>query len=87
MAATLSLMRVLVVEDEVRMASVIRRSLAAVGMVADVAAHGEAALAMAIAVEYDAIVLDVMLPDISGFETCRMLREPRTTDPARPPAR
>jgi two-component system OmpR family response regulator len=68
-------MRVLVVEDEPRMASVIRRSLAKVGMVADVAARGEDAILMATAVEYDAIVLDVMLPGISGFETCRLLRD------------
>jgi len=64
-----------VVEDEPRMASVIRRSLGKVGMAADVAARGEDAILMATAVDYDAIVLDVMLPGISGFETCRLLRE------------
>jgi len=74
-------MRVLVVEDEPRMASVIRRSLATVGFVADVAARGEDAVSMATAVEYDAIVLDVMLPGISGFETCRMLRARRVWSP------
>ena len=63
------------VEDEPRMASVIRRSLGKVGMAADVAARGEDAILMATAVDYDAIVLDVMLPGISGFETCRVLRE------------
>ena len=63
------------VEDEVRMASVIRRSLQTVGLVVDLAARGEDALAMASAVDYDAIVLDVMLPGISGFETCRRLRD------------
>jgi two-component system OmpR family response regulator len=68
-------MRVLVVEDEERMASVIRRSLAKDGLVADVAGRGEDALWMAGSVEYDAIVLDVMLPGMSGFETCRRLRE------------
>ena len=68
-------MRVLVVEDEPRMASVIRRSLAKEGLAADVADRGEEALWMAAAVDYDAIVLDVMLPDISGFAACRMLRE------------
>jgi two-component system, OmpR family, response regulator len=74
-------MSVLVVEDEARMASVIRRSLAAVGMVADVAARGEDAISMATVVDYDAIVLDVMLPGISGFETCRMLRDRRVWAP------
>src|SRR5436190_13668048 len=68
-------MRVLVVEDEPRMASVIRRSLAKEGLAADVAGRGEEALWMAEAVDYDAIVLDVMLPGLSGFETCRRLRE------------
>jgi two-component system, OmpR family, response regulator len=68
-------MRVLVVEDEPRMASVIHRSLAKVGMASDVAVRGEDAILMATAVDYDAIVLDVMLPGISGFETCRLLRD------------
>src|SRR5882757_29926 len=68
-------MRVLVVEDESRMADVIRRSLAKEGLAADVAGRGEDALDMAAAVDYDAIVLDVMLPGMSGFETCRTMRE------------
>jgi two-component system, OmpR family, response regulator len=68
-------MRVLVVEDEPRMASVIRRSLAKQGLATDVAARGDEALWKAAAVDYDAIVLDVMLPGISGFDTCRLLRE------------
>ena len=67
-------MRVLLVEDEPRMASVIRRSLAKEGLAADVAGRGEDALWMASATDYDAIVLDVMLPGLSGFETCRQLR-------------
>ena len=68
-------MRVLVVEDELWMASLIRRGLAGEGLAADVAAKGEDALWMAEAHDYDAIVLDVMLPGLSGFETCRRLRE------------
>jgi two-component system OmpR family response regulator len=67
--------RVLVVEDETRMAAVIRSSLSKVGMAADVATRGEDALWMAQAADYDAIVMDVMLPGVSGFEACRMLRE------------
>jgi len=66
--------RVLIVEDELRMASLIRRGLVKEGLAADVAASGEDALWMAQAHEYDAIVLDVMLPGVSGFETCRRLR-------------
>src|SRR5436305_2316432 len=68
-------MRVLVVEDEPRMAALVARGLREDGHTADVADRGEAALWMAEAVQYDAIVLDVMLPGIDGFETCRRLRE------------
>src|SRR5436305_8330466 len=67
-------MRVLVVGDETRMASLIRRGLTGEGLAADVAANGEDALWMAESHDYDAIVLDVMLPGIDGFETCRRLR-------------
>jgi two-component system OmpR family response regulator len=66
--------RVLIVEDELRMASLIRRGLFQEGLAADVAGTGEDALWMAQASEYDAILLDVMLPGISGVETCRRLR-------------
>lgn len=64
----------LIVEDELRMASLIRRGLSKEGLAVDVAGRGEEAVWMAEATEYDAIVLDVMLPGISGFETCRRLR-------------
>jgi two-component system OmpR family response regulator len=68
-------MRVLVVEDYEPMAAAIRRGLRAEGVTADVAERGEDALWMAGATEFDAIVLDVLLPGIDGFETCRRLRE------------
>ncbi len=67
-------MRVLIVEDEVKMASLIRRGLREGGIAADVAIKGEDALWMADATDYDAIVLDVMLPGLDGFEVCRRLR-------------
>jgi two-component system, OmpR family, response regulator len=67
-------MRVLVVEDEVKMAGLIRRGLVEEGYAADVASTGEDAIWMAQAHPYDAIVLDVMLPRLSGFDTCRTLR-------------
>ena len=67
-------MRVLIVEDEVKMAGLIRRGLREEGLAADVAIKGEDALWMAQATDYDALVLDVMLPGIDGFETCRRLR-------------
>jgi two-component system OmpR family response regulator len=67
-------MRVLIVEDELRMASLIRRGLAHEGLAADVAGTGEDALWMVQAHDYDGVVLDVMLPDMDGFEVCRRLR-------------
>jgi two-component system OmpR family response regulator len=74
-------MRVLVVEDDLRMAGLIRRGLVKDGLSADVAPNGEDALIQAGAHEYDAIVLDVMLPGIDGFETCRRLRKAGTWTP------
>jgi two-component system OmpR family response regulator len=68
-------MRILVVEDEAKMAALLRRGLTEGGHATDVAGRGEDALWMASAVAYDAIVLDVMLPGIDGFATCRRLRE------------
>jgi two-component system OmpR family response regulator len=67
-------MKVLVVEDEVKLASLIRKALREQGMVADVAVKGEDALWMAGASPYDVLVLDINLPGIDGFETCRRLR-------------
>jgi two-component system OmpR family response regulator len=66
--------RVLVVEDEVKLAGLIRRGLREEGVLADVAIKGEDALWMAEATVYDVVVLDLMLPGIDGFETCRRLR-------------
>jgi two-component system OmpR family response regulator len=68
-------MRILIVEDDVKMAGLVRRGLYEEGMAADVAGTGEDALWIAGTTEYDALVLDVMLPGIDGFETCRRLRE------------
>jgi two-component system OmpR family response regulator len=68
-------MHALVVEDEVKMAALIRRGLTEDGFAADIATNGEEAVTMARSTAYDAIVLDVMLPGIDGFETCRALRE------------
>jgi two-component system OmpR family response regulator len=74
-------MRVLIVEDELKMAKLLRRGLVADGLAADVAVRGEDALWMAGANEYDAIVLDVQLPGIDGLETCRRLRDDRVLTP------
>ena len=68
-------MRVLVVEDEVKMSGLLKRGLTEEGHAADVARTSDDAIWMAAAVAYDAIVLDVMLPGRDGFEVCRTLRE------------
>jgi two-component system OmpR family response regulator len=68
-------MRILVVEDELKMANLLRRGLVEEGHAVDVARTGDDALWMAQAAELDAIVLDIMLPGIDGFEVCRRIRE------------
>jgi two-component system, OmpR family, response regulator len=67
--------RVLVVEDEVRMAGLLRRALKEEGHAVDVAVDGPQGLWLATENEYGAIVLDVMLPGMDGFQLCRRLRE------------
>ena len=67
-------MRILVVEDEQKMAGLLQRGLAGEGIAADIAGTGEDALWMAAATSYDAVLLDVSLPGIDGVETCRRLR-------------
>jgi two-component system OmpR family response regulator len=67
-------MRVLIVEDDERMAGAVRRGFEAEGVAVDVAPAGEDALWRAQATAYGAIVLDLMLPGIDGIETCRRLR-------------
>jgi len=66
--------RVLIVEDHEKLASLIRRGLHKEGMAADVVMTGEDALYRAGATEYDVIILDLMLPGLDGFEVCRRLR-------------
>jgi two-component system OmpR family response regulator len=65
---------VLVVEDEVKLAALIRKALREQGMLVDVAINGEDALWMAAASPYDVLVLDVNLPGVDGFEVCDRLR-------------
>jgi two-component system OmpR family response regulator len=66
--------RLLVVEDEPKLAALLARGLREEGHAADVAGDGERAVALARVVPYDAIVLDVMLPGQDGFAVCRQLR-------------
>jgi len=67
-------MRILVVEDEPKMAGLLRRGLVEEGYAVDIARTGTDGLWAASENPYDAIVLDVMLPDLDGFEVCRRLR-------------
>jgi DNA-binding response OmpR family regulator len=68
-------MRILLVEDERKVASFIARALRENTYAVDVAETGEKALALAADVSYDAILLDVRLPRLSGIEVCRELRQ------------
>ncbi|MFG1913299.1 response regulator transcription factor [Micromonospora sp. NPDC048898] len=67
-------MRLLVVEDEARLAAALQRGLEAEGFAVDVARTGPAGLDAARHGEYDAMILDVMLPGLSGYELVRQLR-------------
>jgi two-component system OmpR family response regulator len=67
-------MRVLIVEDEPKLAALLRRGLSKEGMAVDVVGEGEDAVWRAEATDYDAVILDLMLPGIDGFEVCRRLR-------------
>jgi two-component system OmpR family response regulator len=75
--ATLGDVRLLVVEDETRMAAALRRGLTAEGFVVDVAADGREGLEAARFGEYDAMIVDVMLPGMSGYQIVRTLRAER----------
>ena len=68
-------MRLLVVEDELKMAGLLVRGLREDGHAVDVARTGDDALWMGQAVEYDAVVLDLMLPGLDGVSVCRAWRE------------
>lgn len=73
--------RILLVEDEARVASLISRGLRAKGYQVEVAPNGETALNRALSDPPDLIILDVMLPDISGLEVCRQLRAAGAVEP------
>jgi two-component system, OmpR family, response regulator len=67
-------MRILIVEDEPKMARILRRGLEGEGYAVDTCADGEDGLHMASENDYDSILLDVMLPLVDGVEVCRQLR-------------
>jgi DNA-binding response OmpR family regulator len=74
-------MRVLIVEDDHRLASSLRRNLGETGIVADAVHDGEEGLEAARTTAYDVIVLDVMLPGLDGLEVSRRMREARVHTP------
>jgi len=76
-----ALMRVLVIEDEKKIAEFIRRGLKEEGYAVDVAFDGEEAHFLATTQEYDLIVLDLMLPKIDGISLCRKLRQEKMATP------
>ena len=67
-------MRILVVEDDTHISSVVKRGLVEEGYAVDVAGDGEEGQYLAETVDYDAIVLDIMLPRKDGIQVCRHLR-------------
>jgi two-component system OmpR family response regulator len=67
-------MHILVIEDQIKMAGLLRRGLTEEGYAVDVAVNGTDGLWAAAENGYDAILLDLMLPDVSGLEVCRRLR-------------
>ncbi len=77
----LGCMRVLIVEDDRRLAASLSRSLVEARMAVDVVHDGEEAVAAGLATAYDAIVLDVMLPWLDGLEVTRQLRDRRISTP------
>lgn len=74
-------MRILLVEDEKKVASFIARALRENAYAVDIAENGEKALELAMDITYDAILLDVRLPGLSGIQVCRELRQQGTQAP------
>jgi heavy metal response regulator len=73
--------RLLVVEDESKVASFIKKGLGEEGYAVDLAADGEAGLAMALERVHDLIILDIRLPKMDGLQVLRMLRQDKVTTP------
>ena len=77
----LTCMKILVVEDEIKLANAIRRALELQKHVVDVAYDGEKGLDLAIGEKFDLIILDVMLPKIDGREVCKQVRDEEVNTP------
>ncbi|KVN39997.1 two-component system response regulator [Burkholderia pyrrocinia] len=72
-------MRILIVEDEAKMASYLRQGLTEASYTVDIATNGRDGLFLALHEAFDLVVLDVMLPELDGFEVLRRLREQKST--------
>lgn len=68
-------MRVLIVEDDPRLGPSLKKGLEGNHYAVDLATDGDDAMLMALATPYDLVVLDILLPGLSGFEVCKQLRE------------
>ncbi|MBV8570292.1 MAG: response regulator, partial [Acidobacteriaceae bacterium] len=77
-------MRVLVIEDEVKTAKFLKKGLGESGFVADIAENGLDGLHLALEVYYDAIVLDLMLPEMDGWEVLSRFRQAKRQTPVLP---
>lgn len=80
--ATLCKMRLLIVEDEPTIANFVRQGLSEAGYAVDVARDGHEGLDYALAAEYDALILDIMLPKLDGIQLLRQLRRQGHKTPA-----
>ncbi|NLG06179.1 MAG: response regulator transcription factor [Candidatus Pacebacteria bacterium] len=74
-------MRILLVEDELKLANAVKRVLELQKYAVDVAYDGELGLDLAVGEEYDLIILDIMLPNFSGLEICKQVRQEKITTP------
>ncbi|HET8851125.1 MAG TPA: response regulator transcription factor [Ktedonobacteraceae bacterium] len=74
-------MRILVAEDHPALGSDLKRGLERCSYVVDLVVHGEDALALGLATSYDLLILDILLPGLSGLEVCRRLRDQKRTVP------
>jgi two-component system, OmpR family, copper resistance phosphate regulon response regulator CusR len=74
-------MRILVIEDEVKTAKFLKKGLGESGLVVDIANDGLDGLHLALEVEYDAIILDLMLPDLDGWQVLSRLRQAKRQAP------
>jgi len=74
-------MRILIAEDDQRLGPSLKKGLEENHYAVDLVSDGEEALAVGLAIPYNLIILDIMLPLIDGFEVCRQLRDQRRTTP------